>query len=170
MLLMHKKGSTMVLGLFRALFIALLVLVEASLNSALAAPSTVRQSESSVKFSAMDHVAITVHSLQDSYDFYHRAFGFSIFHKWTTTWMIVRNSSKIGLFERPNAKPTPDIDGTIAIQHFAFRATPREFAQAQIRLKALKIPFDGPEDTGVADSIFVKDPDGHQVELTAYHR
>ena len=44
------------------------------------------------------------------------------------------------------------------------------FGQAQAELKELGISFDPPEDTGIAFSIFVLDPDGHQIELTTYDR
>ena len=33
----------------------------------------------------------------------------------------------------------------------------------------LQIPYEGPEDNGIATSLFLVDPDGHQLELTAYN-
>ena len=32
------------------------------------------------------------------------------------------------------------------------------------------ITFDPPEDTGVAHSIFIYDPDGYQIEITTYYK
>jgi catechol-2,3-dioxygenase len=83
--------------------------------------------------------------------------------------MITSGRIKIGLFLRPNAASIDDIDNKIAIQHFAFLMTSEGLSAAQQFLKQSGIAFDGPEDTGIADSIFLSDPDGHQVELTAYH-
>jgi catechol 2,3-dioxygenase-like lactoylglutathione lyase family enzyme len=77
---------------------------------------------------------------------------------------------KIGLFERPNAATIDDLDDKIAFQHLAFHVSPDSFIEAQIYLATIGIPIvDGPEDTGVAYSIFFKDPDGHLLELTTYY-
>jgi Glyoxalase/Bleomycin resistance protein/Dioxygenase superfamily len=54
----------------------------------------------------LDHFAINVTDLQRSADWYQRVLGFAILHKWNTTWMVGRDNIKIGLFLRPNAKPT----------------------------------------------------------------
>ena len=47
--------------------------------------------------------------------------------------------------------------------------TPEALIEAQIELQAMNVPVEGPEDTGVAYSLFVNDPDGHLLELTTYH-
>ena len=118
----------------------------------------------------IDHFAISVRDLQTSFDWYHKAFGFEMFHQWPTTWMIQLGQMKIGLFLRPHAATIDDLDNKIAFQHLAFHMTADAFIQAEIELKALGIPITtGPEDTGVAYSIFFTDPDGHLLELTTYH-
>jgi catechol 2,3-dioxygenase-like lactoylglutathione lyase family enzyme len=117
----------------------------------------------------LDHFAINVTDLQRSADWYQKAFGFTILHKWQTTWMVGRDNIKIGLFLRPNAKPLPDIDSQLIIQHVAFLVDGDKFADAQAELTKAGIKFDPPEDTGIAYSIFVNDPDGHLLELTTYH-
>jgi catechol 2,3-dioxygenase-like lactoylglutathione lyase family enzyme len=123
-----------------------------------------------MKLDYIDHFAISVRSLQPSFDWYQKVFGFEMFHQWKTTWMIQLGQMKIGLFERPQAATIDDLDNKIAFQHLAFHVSPDAFIQAQIELKALGIPIViGPEDTGVAYSIFVNDPDGHLLELTTYY-
>jgi catechol 2,3-dioxygenase-like lactoylglutathione lyase family enzyme len=117
----------------------------------------------------IDHFAISVKNLQKSFDWYQKVFGFEMFHQWKTTWLIQLGSMKIGLFERPNAATIDDLDNKIAIQHLAFHVSAEELIAAQIQLAALKIDLQGPEDTGVAYSIFVSDPDGHLLELTTYY-
>ena len=62
-----------------------------------------------------------------------------------------------------------DLNNKIAFQHVAFHVSAEEFIAAQIQLAALKVEVEGPEDTGVAYSIFVSDPDGHLLELTTYY-
>lgn len=118
----------------------------------------------------MDHVGINVTNLQRSADWYQEALGFTIFHKWKTTWMISRGDMHLGLFLRPNAKKIDDLDNTLAITHFAYATDDKGFREAQDRLTKLGIKFDPPEDTGVAHSIFIYDPDGYQVEITSYYK
>ena len=116
-----------------------------------------------------DHVGINIRNLQRSADWYKNVFGFRILHKWTTTWMIGKGTMKIGLFQRPNGTKIDSLNNTIAITHFAFLTNSAGFKKIQQFLKSKNIPFDTPEDTGIAYSIFVYDPDGHQVEITTYH-
>jgi catechol 2,3-dioxygenase-like lactoylglutathione lyase family enzyme len=117
----------------------------------------------------IDHFAISVKNLQTSFDWYQKVFGFEMFHQWKTTWLIQLGSMKIGLFERPNAATIDDLDNKIAFQHLAFHVSAEEFIAAQIELAAAGVQIDGPEDTGVAYSLFVSDPDGHLLEITTYY-
>ena len=119
---------------------------------------------------AIDHVAVSVKSLEDSFRWYSQVLGFQLFHKFTRTWMVERNGMKIGLMRRADAKPVEDLDNTIAIQHFAFSVSEDDFQRAVDTLQQSGVSFDGPEDTGIAFSIFLADPDGHTVEITTYHR
>jgi catechol 2,3-dioxygenase-like lactoylglutathione lyase family enzyme len=123
-----------------------------------------------ISLQRMDHVGINVTNLQRSADWYQRILGFTIFHKWQTTWMISRDDMRIGLFLRPDAKKVDDLDNRLAVSHFAYATDDKGFQEAQDRLKKLGVKFDSPEDTGVAHSIFIYDPDGHQVEITSYYK
>jgi catechol 2,3-dioxygenase-like lactoylglutathione lyase family enzyme len=118
----------------------------------------------------MDHVGINVTDLQRSADWYQKVLGFTIFHKWQTTWMISRGDMHLGLFLRPNAKKIDNLDNTLAITHFAYATDAKGFQEAQDRLKQLGVKFDPPEDTGVAYALFIYDPDGYQVEITTFHQ
>jgi catechol 2,3-dioxygenase-like lactoylglutathione lyase family enzyme len=119
---------------------------------------------------AIDHVAVSVKSLEDSFRWYSQVLGFQLFHKFTRTWMIEKYGMKIGLMRRPDAKPVDDLDNQIAIQHFAFGVAEDDFQPTVDTLQALGIPFEGPEDTGIAFSLFLTDPDGHTIEITTYHK
>ena len=122
-----------------------------------------------MNLNAMDHVAVSVKSLEVSFKWYSQVLGFQLFHKFTRTWMIERNGFKIGLMHRPDATTIDDLDSKIAIQHFAFSVAPDDFQKSLDTLAALGIEVDGPEDTSIAFSFFLADPDGHTVEITSYH-
>jgi catechol-2,3-dioxygenase len=117
----------------------------------------------------LDHFAISVKNLQTSFDWYKKVFGFDMFHQWKTTWLIQLGTMKIGLFERPQAAAIDDLNSKIAIQHVAFHVSAEQLIESQIELTNLGVQFEGPEDTGVAYSLFVNDPDGHLLELTTYY-
>ena len=121
-----------------------------------------------MNLTVLDHVGLNVRSLPISFEFYQKVFGFSIFHKWDTTWMIQMGEIKLGLFQRPQASPVCDLDQKIVISHLAFRTDKDGFNTAQKILTDLGIPFTPPEYTGVAYAIFLLDPDGHQVEITTF--
>lgn len=76
---------------------------------------------------------------------------------------------RLGLFWRPQATLVEDLDNKVAITHLAFLTDSAGFDSAQVELKGLGVPFDGPEDTGIAYSLFFKDPDGHELEITTYY-
>jgi catechol-2,3-dioxygenase len=123
-----------------------------------------------IELTRLDHVGINVTNLQNSADWYARVLNFKVIHKWNTTWMIGRGNMRIGLFLRPNATKVEDIDNKLAITHFALLTSANGFKEAQSTLTKLGIKFDPPEDTGIAHSIFINDPDGYQIEITVYYK
>jgi catechol 2,3-dioxygenase-like lactoylglutathione lyase family enzyme len=125
--------------------------------------------EVSVRISLIDHVGINITDLTRSAEWYERVLGFKVIHKWKTTWMIKRGKMRIGLFQRPEATPVEDLNNKIAITHLAFLTDAEGFEKAQKDLKKLGVPFEPPDDSGIAYSIFFKDPDGHEMEVTTYH-
>src|SRR5436190_10438916 len=50
-----------------------------------------------MNLNAIDHVAISVKSLEDSFRWYSQVLGFQLFHKFTRTWMVERDGMKLGL-------------------------------------------------------------------------
>ena len=118
----------------------------------------------------IDHIGLNVRDLITSAEFYQRVFGFGIVHKWTTTWMVGTDTMRLGLFQRPDSAPVCNMNNATAITHVAFRTDAAGFSAAQVALRKLGIAFDPPEDTGIAFSLFILDPDGHQLEVTTYDR
>jgi catechol 2,3-dioxygenase-like lactoylglutathione lyase family enzyme len=117
----------------------------------------------------IDHCALTVTNLDRSFYWLKHAFGLEIIHTWETTWMVGKGQIKLGLFQRPEGKPIDDLNNKIGFQHVAFPTDYDGFIAAQAYLKSKEIEFDGPEDSGIAYSIFLKDPDGNLFEITTYH-
>jgi catechol 2,3-dioxygenase-like lactoylglutathione lyase family enzyme len=119
--------------------------------------------------SSFHHVAMTVRDGAKSAQWYHQVFGFELVEKFTRTWLVGRGSCNLGLTELPKGHPVEELNAKIAIQHIAFHVEPDDFASAVQALKDLAIPFEGPDESGVAGpSVFFQDPDGHELEITAY--
>src|ERR1700722_5177937 len=121
--------------------------------------------------SRIHHVAMTVRDGARSAEWYHRVFGFQLIEKFTRTWLVGSNTCSLGLFQLPVGRPVENLDQHIAIQHIAFHVEPNDFEKAVGALTDLGIPFEGPDDSGVAGpSVFFHDLDGHELEITAYRR
>jgi catechol 2,3-dioxygenase-like lactoylglutathione lyase family enzyme len=117
----------------------------------------------------LDHFAVNVRSLDASTKWYSDVFGFVVLHKWNGVVMVGRGNIKVGLFERPKAEAVGDQDNKLLIGHVAILVDGDKFDDALTEMKARGIAVEGPEDTGIAYSFFVRDPDGHQIEVTSYH-
>jgi glyoxylase I family protein len=57
----------------------------------------------------------------------------------------------------------------VIIQHVAFLVDGDKFRSVQEEISRRGVEVQGPEDTGIAFSSFFRDPDGHRLEITAYH-
>jgi catechol-2,3-dioxygenase len=82
--------------------------------------------------------------------------------------MVGRPGFGLALFpvrsEDPKPRPGPDV---LAIRHVAFRVTGEHFARAQAALTVRGEAFEF-QDHEVSQSIYLTDPDGHEIELTTY--
>ena len=134
-----------------------------------AAPSASNAGSTPPELVGIDHYAVNVADLQRSADWYERILGFHLLHRWQTTWMVGKGNIKVGLFLRPRAKPLPDIDSQYIIQHVAFLVDGDKFDDVVAGLKAEGVQMDPVEDTGIAYSVFLHDPDNNLLEITTYH-
>lgn len=119
----------------------------------------------------IDHVAIAVRDVAASARWYQEVLGLRRLHE--EVWgdfpaMVGAGTTAIALFPVSGdpPKPRPDRD-TLAMRHFAFRVSRRNFDAAKQRLAGLRIEFHE-QDHQIARSIYFSDPDGHEVELTTY--
>lgn len=139
----------------------------------IAAPKGVQTGEPAPPFEieALDHVALNVRDVARSVEWYGETLGLEVLHG--DVWrgvptMVGRSGYGLALFPvkgaDPKPRPGPDV---LAIRHVAFRVTGDHFARAQSVLTARGVPFEF-QDHDISHSIYVIDPDGHEIELTTY--
>jgi len=124
-----------------------------------------------VKIEALDHVALSVRDLERSARWYANVLGFKRLHEgmWDGVPIFVGNGdAAIALFPASEEIGSMSHDrAAVRALHFAFRADRENFLCAQDELKKRAIPFDF-QNHEISHSIYFRDPDGHQIEITTY--
>jgi catechol 2,3-dioxygenase-like lactoylglutathione lyase family enzyme len=123
------------------------------------------------KIKALDHVALSVRDLERSARWYADVLGFKREHEgmWDGVPIFVGNgAAAIALFPvREEGGSTSRDRAAVRMLHFAFRADRENFLRAQDELKKRAIAFDF-QNHEISHSIYFRDPDGHQIEITTY--
>ena len=123
------------------------------------------------KIEALDHVALSVRDLERSARWYADVLGFKRQHEgmWDGVPIFVGNGGvAIALFPASEEIGSTSHDrAAVRTLHFAFRADRKNFLRAQDELKRRAIPFDF-QNHEISHSIYFRDPDGHQIEITTY--
>jgi catechol 2,3-dioxygenase-like lactoylglutathione lyase family enzyme len=124
-----------------------------------------------MQLEGIDHVAVGVRDVQRSAKWYVEVLGFERLHE--GVWggvptFIGKGNTGIALFPAsPDAKSTPTSHRDVRLLHLAFRADRENFLAAQRELKTRGIKFEF-QDHEISHSIYFRDPDGHQLEITTY--
>ncbi|MBM3459122.1 MAG: VOC family protein [Armatimonadetes bacterium] len=118
----------------------------------------------------IDHVALTVRDVERAAEFYTRL-GFATLLKIPRATFLQCGDAILALFPAdPDARPGKargSVDrGRISIQHVAFRVPDGSLEEWRERLEQAGSPTRGPIDHELNRSLYLEDPDGHQLELT----
>jgi catechol 2,3-dioxygenase-like lactoylglutathione lyase family enzyme len=117
----------------------------------------------------IDHVAMSVRDVERSAQWYIDVLGFKRLYEgmWDGVPVFIgKGTTALALFparERSGSSSPADI----RMLHLAMRANRKNFLAAQEELKRRGIKFEF-QDHEIAHSIYFRDPDGHQLEITTY--
>ena len=124
-----------------------------------------------MELEGIDHVALGVRDIERSVKWYTEVLGFERLHEgmWDgVPTFIGKGDTGIALFPaRSDAKSTSSSHRELRMLHLAFRADQENFLAAQRELEKRGIKFEF-QDHEIAHSIYFRDPDGHQLEITTY--
>lgn len=117
----------------------------------------------------IDHVALAVRDVRQSAAWYIDVLGFE--HRLRGMWegvptFVGKGTTALALFPLGRGE-TPKPARGIRMLHLAFRASRRDFLQAQADLQKRGISFEF-QDHEISHSIYFQDPDGHELEITTY--
>jgi catechol 2,3-dioxygenase-like lactoylglutathione lyase family enzyme len=119
----------------------------------------------------IDHVALSVRDVERSARWYIDVLGFE--RKFEGMWngvpvFIGKGTTALALFPiRANERSLSGAQPEIRMLHLAMRANHKNFLAAQEELKRRGTKFDF-QDHEISHSIYFRDPDGHQLEITTY--
>ena len=124
-----------------------------------------------MQLEGIDHVALAVRDVEQSANWYMDVLGFE--RRYEEMWegiptFIAKGNTAVALFPlRNNDSKSAARTGRIGMLHLAFRANRENFLSAQEELKRRGIKFEF-QDHEISHSIYFRDPDGHELEITTY--
>jgi catechol 2,3-dioxygenase-like lactoylglutathione lyase family enzyme len=124
-----------------------------------------------MQLEGIDHVALAVRNVEQSAKWYADVLGFE--RRFQEMWggiptFMAKGNTAIALFPLRNNTSRPvSRTGRIGMLHLAFRADRQNFLEAQQELKKRGIKFEF-QDHEISHSIYFRDPDGHELEITTY--
>jgi glyoxylase I family protein len=81
-------------------------------------------------------------------------------------FLDIGNGNMIAFFDFPGLGLEPGVEAIGALQHLAISMAPEEYAKVVESLDEHGVEYIGP-DRGLEESVYFRDPDGIQVELTS---
>lgn len=119
----------------------------------------------------IDHIALTASDVERLANWYSDVLSFERRHEgmWNGIPVFIgKGATAIALFPAGGDEPaTPKSRAKIGMLHLAFRADRKNFllAQRELEKRGIKFHF---QDHEISHSIYFRDPDGHELEITTY--
>ena len=118
------------------------------------------------------HVALICSDVERTIRFYQEILGFPLIEVMenrdypgsTHIFHDLGNGNLLAFFDFPGLGLQPGVESFGSVQHIAISVTPEQFEAAKARLQQAGIEYLGP-DRGIENSVYLKDPDGVQIEL-----
>lgn len=120
------------------------------------------------------HIALICSDPDRTIEFYQGLLGFPLVEMFENRdspgsmhfFFDIGHDNLLAFFDFPNLDLDPAVEAIGSLQHLALSVTPEQLDAAKARLDHAGIEYLGPE-RGVHDSIYFRDPDGIQIELTS---
>jgi catechol 2,3-dioxygenase-like lactoylglutathione lyase family enzyme len=116
----------------------------------------------------LDHITITATDPQRSVRFYAEVLGMEPCWNWPGEITMLRSGSTFIAIAHWATGEAASEPPPITVDHFAFRVDRATYERAPVELRDLGIPVDHESDHGICRSLYLRDPDGHLVELVCY--
>ena len=120
------------------------------------------------------HIALICSDVERTIRFYQEVLGFPLvdvmenrdYQGSTHFFLDIGHDNLLAFFDFPGLGLEQAVEALGSIQHIAISVERSSFEAVRDRLDAAGLPYVGP-DRGLTNSIYVKDPDGIQIELLA---
>ena len=118
------------------------------------------------------HMALVCSDVEQTVRFYQDILGFPLIEVMenrdypgsTHIFHDLGNGNLLAFFDFPGLGLRPGVESFGSVQQLAISVTPEQFEAAKARLERAGIEYLGP-DRGIENSVYLKDPDGVQIEL-----
>lgn len=122
--------------------------------------------------SGIHHAALICSDVERTIRFYQDLLGFPLvelvenrdYRGSSHLFFDVGNRTLLGFFDFPGLGLGPGVESIGSVQHIAISASKERWDGIRARLDEAGIPYAGP-DIGIPESMYLKDPDGIQIEL-----